>query len=492
MILRNVFRTCGGKSVLYRSSLGIACKNTTLRVSYSTTPLSLKSTSRPFAGSILSQSSFYKTKFKNARFQSTTTANNANNSSNEIPSETMIKFSKNTGYWLIGTSGLVFGIVIFGGLTRLTESGLSITEWKPVTGTIPPLNQKQWEDEFEKYKASPEFKQLNSNMDLDEFKFIFFMEWFHRVWGRAIGIVFIVPAMYLVARRKTSAHVNKSLLVLTGLLGLQGFIGWWMVYSGLDQKQLDARNSKPTVSQYRLTTHLGAAFLLYTGMIWVGLEMLRDAKWMKNPKDALKLFKQLDNPALKNLRPMSFAILAFTFLTAMSGGMVAGLDAGWIYNTWPKMGETWFPSSRELLDDHFARKDDKSDLFWRNMLENPTTVQMNHRLFAYTAFCSILALHLYCSKRKAIIPRHINMTMHAMMGFVTLQVTLGVLTLLYMVPISLASLHQGGALALFTTSIIFASQLRKPRAEMRNLITLIDKQGPRVSKILTETAKLKK
>lgn len=430
---------------------------------------------------------------RSLRFQSTISANEhpSESGQKEIPTEKMVNFSTKTGYWLIGTSGLVFGIVILGGLTRLTESGLSIVEWKPITGAIPPLNQKEWELEFEKYKSSPEFKQLNSHIDLDEFKFIFFMEWFHRLWGRAIGAVFIVPAVYLVASRRTSKHINKSLLVLTGLLGLQGFIGWWMVYSGLDQKQLDARNSKPTVSQYRLTTHLGAAFLLYSGMIWVGLELLREAKWMKNPSTALKFFKQIDSTKLNGLRGYSFAIMAVTFLTAMSGGMVAGLDAGWIYNTWPKMGETWFPPSRELMDPNFARKEDKSDLHWRNILENPTTVQLNHRLLAYTSFCAILALHMYTSKRKSIIPKHINTTMHAMMGVVTFQVALGVFTLLYLVPIELASLHQAGALALFTTSLVFASQLRKPRPEMRKVITLLEKQGPRASKILTEAAKLK-
>lgn len=171
------------------------------------------------------------------------------------PPKTLLNSSKWVGYWLIGTSGLVFGIVVLGGLTRLTESGLSITEWRPVTGTLPPMNQQEWEEEFEKYKESPEFKQLNSHIDLDEFKFIFFMEWIHRLWGRAIGAVILFPAVYFMATRKTSGRVNKRLVGLLALLGFQGFIGWWMVKSGLDQEQLEARKSKPTVSQYRLTTH---------------------------------------------------------------------------------------------------------------------------------------------------------------------------------------------------------------------------------------------
>lgn len=200
--------------------------------------------------------------------------------------ERSIHTSKSVAWWLIGSSGLVFGIVVLGGLTRLTESGLSITEWRPVAGTLPPLNQKQWEEEFAKYRESPEFKQLNSHIDLDEFKFIFFMEWVHRLWGRAIGVVFILPAVYFAATKKTSRHVNKRMFGLTALLGLQGFVGWWMVYSGLDQKQLNDRKSKPTVSQYRLTTHLGAAFLLYMGMLWTGMEILRECKWVKDPAEA--------------------------------------------------------------------------------------------------------------------------------------------------------------------------------------------------------------
>ncbi|CCD23339.1 Cox15p NDAI_0B03040 [Naumovozyma dairenensis CBS 421] len=420
----------------------------------------------------------------------TTIAANATATTTPVVSEESLKTAKSVAYWLIGTSGLVFGIVILGGLTRLTESGLSITEWKPVAGTLPPLNQKQWEEEFEKYKESPEFKQLNSHINLDEFKFIFFMEWVHRLWGRAIGAVFILPAAYFAVSGKTSRHVNKRLLGLTGLLALQGFLGWWMVKSGLDQEQLTERNSKPTVSQYRLTTHLGAAFFLYMGMLWTGFEILRERKWIKDPAEALKLFKKLDNGSMGPLRKISLGLLFVSFVTAMSGGMVAGLDAGWIYNTWPKMGEQWLPPSRELMDDNFARREDKKDLWWRNLLENPTTVQLVHRTFAYTSFAAVLAAHMYCIKLKHIIPKNANTTMHALMGVVTFQVGLGIFTLLWLVPIPLASLHQGGALALVTTSLIFAVQLRKPRMPIRNLINslYIQKLQPS-SKILNEAAK---
>ncbi|SCU99833.1 LANO_0F03906g1_1 [Lachancea nothofagi CBS 11611] len=406
------------------------------------------------------------------------------------PAKNLLNSSKQVGYWLIGTSGLVFGIVVLGGLTRLTESGLSITEWKPVTGTLPPMSEAEWLEEFAKYRESPEFQQLNSHIDLDEFKFIFFMEWAHRLWGRAIGAIFVLPAVYFAVAKKTSPRVNRRVFMLACVLGLQGFIGWWMVKSGLDQEQLDERKSKPTVSQYRLTTHLGIAFVLYLGMLWTGLEILREAKWVKDPKKAIALFAKLDNPALKPLRRTSLGLLTLTFITAMSGGLVAGLDAGLIYNTFPHMGDEWIPSKRELFDQHFARKDDASDLFWRNMLENPTTVQLNHRILATATFIGVFGLHMWVNRRKHLLPKNAVRSMHAMMGVVTLQATLGIFALLYLVPISLGSLHQAGAIALLTNALVFASQLRRPRVPMRILIGgLSTRAAPKAgSKILTEAA----
>ncbi|AEY97694.1 FAFR012Cp [Eremothecium gossypii FDAG1] len=405
----------------------------------------------------------------------------------------LLNSSKTVGYWLVGTSGLVFGIVVLGGLTRLTESGLSITEWRPVTGTIPPMNENDWQEEFRKYQQSPEFQQLNSHISLEEFKFIYFMEWVHRLWGRAIGAVFVLPAVYFAATRKTSPRVNRRLFLLSLVLGFQGFIGWWMVRSGLDQGQLDERKSKPTVSQYRLTAHLGTAFVLYMGMLWTGIEILRETKWVKSPAKAMELFQKLDSPALAPVRRMALALTALTFLTAMSGGLVAGLDAGLIYNTFPHMGDNWLPKQRELMDDTFARKEDKSDKFWRNMFENPTTVQLNHRIFATTTFFSVLAFHLYCNRRKALIPKSANRTMHAMMGLVTLQFSLGVATLLYLVPVPLASAHQAGALALLTSALVFAAQLRKPRAPMRLLVNSLHAQQKRASgQIMSEVSRLAK
>lgn len=388
--------------------------------------------------------------------------------------------NKAVGYWLFGTSTLVFGIVVLGGLTRLTESGLSITEWKPVTGALPPLNQLQWEEEFSKYKNSPEFIQLNSHITLDEFKFIYSMEWGHRLVGRAIGMFFILPAIYFWSTKKISPHMRSRIVVLTGLLGLQGAIGWWMVKSGLDQQQLEERKSKPTVSQYRLTTHLGAAFIMYLGVLWSAFEILNENKFLKlaktNPEYLSNLLNKLSSSNLNKVRKLGWGLLALTFMTAMSGGMVAGLDAGLIYNTFPHMGDDIVPSMNELMSETFARQLDKSDLWWRNLLENPTTVQLVHRIMATTTFFSVLAAHMYAIKHKSIIPRPAMKALSGMMGLVTLQATLGITTLIYLVPIPLASLHQAGALALLTGCLAFCARLKKVRPEFLKHITKLLKQ----------------
>lgn len=388
--------------------------------------------------------------------------------------------SKNyVGYWLFGTSSLIFGIVVLGGLTRLTESGLSITEWKPITGSIPPLNEAEWEHEFLKYKDSPEFQQLNSHITLEEFKFIYSMEWGHRLMGRAIGMFFILPAIYFWKSKKLSAHVGKRVVGLTGLLGLQGFIGWWMVKSGLDQDLLSERKSKPTVSQYRLTTHLCAAFLMYLGVLWTGFEIINENNLVKkiksNPESVKQLVSQLNSPSLNRFRSLSLALLGLTFLTAMSGGMVAGLDAGLIYNTFPHMGDDYLPTLNELMSPVFSRKLDNSDLIWRNLLENPTTVQLVHRTLAMTTFFSVIGAHIYANRFKSIIPNPAIKALRTMAGLVTLQATLGISTLIYLVPIPLAAAHQAGALALLTGCLAFASRLKRVRPQATTLINQLIK-----------------
>ncbi|KAF4973501.1 hypothetical protein FZEAL_9316 [Fusarium zealandicum] len=386
---------------------------------------------------------------------------------------------KGVGYWLLGSAVSVFGIVVFGGLTRLTESGLSITEWRPVTGSLPPMSQSDWESEFEKYRASPEFKLLNPHMDLEEFKKIYFMEWFHRVWGRFIGLSFVLPTVYLVARRKVTPKMALNLAGISALIGFQGIIGWWMVKSGL-KDDLFAPGSHPRVSQYRLTTHLATAFVCYAWMLVSGLAVLRTRRWLANPELAVKTAAAISNPALTTFRRSVFAVATLTFVTAMSGGLVAGLDAGLIYNEFPKMGVGLFPPKKELMDKFYSRKEDQSDLWWRNMLENPSAVQMNHRILAVSTFCAIVSLFVFARTRrvKSVLPANCRSGSTGLLHMVSLQVTLGISTLIYMVPISLAAAHQAGSLGVLTFALLLAHRLHVPKSSLR----LVEKRLKQLSK----------
>ncbi|KAK9448310.1 cytochrome oxidase assembly protein-domain-containing protein [Limtongia smithiae] len=385
---------------------------------------------------------------------------------------------RSVGIWLVISGALVFGIVVIGGLTRLTESGLSITEWKPVTGMIPPLSTSDWETEFEKYKQSPEYKLLNSNMTLSEFKFIFFMEWSHRLWGRAIGLFLVIPGAYFIFRGRTSARVTRRILGIAGLVGFQGFIGWWMVKSGLSDHFLDEgvdgkyKDNHPRVSQYRLAAHLGLAFIVYLSMLWTGLEVLKEARFAKDPKFAVETIAQLRNPRLRFYKFAAVALLGLVFTTAMSGAFVAGLDAGLIYNEFPFMGEGLIPPKADLFTTFYTRKADDSDLIWRNMLENPVTVQLTHRIFATTSFTAIVLFHIYSTKlnKANLLPRAVFRASHGVIGLVALQVTLGITTLLYLVPVPLAAAHQAGSLALLTEVLVLCMRLRRPRATIATLL----------------------
>ncbi|KIV80130.1 hypothetical protein PV11_07651 [Exophiala sideris] len=367
-------------------------------------------------------------------------------------------------YWLLGSAASVFGIVVFGGLTRLTESGLSITEWKPVTGSLPPMSQADWESEFAKYRSSPEFHLLNSRMTLEEFKSIYWMEWIHRLWGRFIGLSFVLPAVYFVARKQVSRPMAWRLLGIAGLIGFQGFIGWWMVKSGL-KDDLFAPGSHPRVSQYRLTAHLGAAFICYLAMLWNGLDILRTNKIVTSPGAAADgILKTLKNPAMRPFKRSVALLAGLVYITAMSGGLVAGLDAGLIYNEFPFMGLGLTPPKSELFDKFYSRDPDGKDLWWRNMLENPSTVQLDHRILATTTFTAVMALFAFSrtAAMKNVLPRAAQKGVHGVVGFVWLQVILGISTLLYLVPTGLASAHQAGSLALLTWTIVLGSRVWFP------------------------------
>ncbi|RIA86357.1 cytochrome C oxidase assembly protein cox15 [Glomus cerebriforme] len=366
---------------------------------------------------------------------------------------TATKFTKPiVGYWLLGTAGLVFGIVVLGGLTRLTESGLSIVEWKPITGIIPPLTNVHWEEEFEKYKQFPEYKLLNYNMTLPEFKYIYFMEWAHRIWGRAIGLAFIIPATYFGFRGYMSKATLNKVVGLAGLLGFQGVLGWYMVKSGLSEETMTTPNAVPRVSHYRLAAHLGSAFLLYAGMLLTGLQVLRDAK-IANGNFPKAVARALANPAVNTFRRSAIGTTALVFLTSMSGALVAGLDAGLIYNEFPYMGQRIIPPKSELFSKTYANS------LWRNFFDNPTTVQFDHRVLAVTTLSVITALWLY--SKKVPLPSQAKLAVNYLLGVTGLQITLGISTLIYMVPIPLASAHQAGSLTLLSTALWLVHAMKK-------------------------------
>lgn len=374
--------------------------------------------------------------------------------------------SRSVGYWLLASATSVFGIVVFGGLTRLTESGLSITEWRPVTGSFPPRDAAAWESEFALYKQSPEFKMLNSRMNLDEFKQIYWMEWTHRLWGRMVGLTFLVPTVYFVARKRVARHMAFKLTAICGLIGFQGFIGWWMVKSGLKDDLLET-GSHPRVSQYRLATHLGTAFAAYLAMLWNGMQILRENKLVANPEAATATLDALRNPSLKLFRRSVAGLSILTFVTAMSGALVAGLDAGLVYNDFPWMGRpAFFPPKKELLDPFYAHTSDQSDLVWRNMFENPVLAQLDHRIMATSTFCAVMGLWAYSRFNPAVrsaLPRNVKRGVSGIVQLVSLQVVLGISTLWYLVPTYLASAHQAGALALLTGMFVLGGRVWVPQ-----------------------------
>lgn len=371
--------------------------------------------------------------------------------------------SRAVGYWLLASATSVFGIVVFGGLTRLTESGLSITEWRPVTGSLPPMNEQTWEEEFARYKLSPEFVMLNSRMSLEDFKKIYFMEWFHRLWGRVVGITFLVPTIYFVARRRVSKRMAIKLVGICGLIGFQGFIGWWMVKSGL-KDDLFAKGSHPRVSQYRLAAHLGTAFVAYMAMLWNGLRILQVNRQLASPAKSLDTVATLSTALARKFRRRVAGLGALIFCTAMSGALVAGLDAGLIYNDFPWMGQSLIPPRRELFDTFYVHTPSGRDLVWRNMLENPVLVQLDHRLLATTTFTAVLALWLYARGRhmRKALPLPIRRSVMGLVHLVSLQVTLGITTLWYLVPTPLAAAHQAGALALLSGVVVLGTRLHTP------------------------------
>jgi len=321
--------------------------------------------------------------------------------------------------WLVVCGILVFCMIIVGGATRLTHSGLSIVEWEPIVGTIPPLNDTDWNQVFDEYKGSPEYQLINFGMSLDEFKVIFWWEYFHRLLGRLIGFVFFVPFLFFLLTRRLNAGLTGRLLGIFALGGLQGGMGWYMVASGLVDE--------PNVSQYRLTAHLGIAFLIFGAITWTAMSVLYPSK------------TNLSVP-VRSMYKTSVAVSATLFLMVLSGGFVAGLQAGLIYNTFPLMGNSFIPPNLFVLTP-----------FWTNFFDNMTTVQFDHRIIAY--ILAIMIPIFWFKLRRRDVSNRTKTLSNLLLGLLALQIVLGITTLIYHVPTVLGVAHQAIGSLLFITSL---------------------------------------
>jgi len=318
--------------------------------------------------------------------------------------------------WLISLLSSIFLMVIIGGITRLTDSGLSMVEWKLFLGFLPPLNETEWDKVFNLYKTSPEYKFYNKGMGITEFKKIFFWEYFHRLFGRFIGILFIIPFIIFVIKRTISRNNIFRLLIILFLGAIQGFIGWWMVESGLVDN--------PDISQYRLSLHLGNAFLIMFLLLWLILDIYEGVSKIK-----------------VNFNLFILLILSFTII---AGAFVAGMDAGLMYNTYPLMNGNFFP-------------DDYGQLGYLDPMENPGSAQFHHRHLGLLTIIGLLFIYFF-NRKNSYLKNRLNVLL--ILSFC--QFGLGIFILLNFVPITFASLHQIGAMIIFLllTSIIHSQNIK--------------------------------
>ena len=328
-------------------------------------------------------------------------------------------------YWLLSVCALVFAMVVLGGVTRLTGSGLSMVEWEPIVGTVPPLSTTEWQETYHKYQQTPEYQKKNLGMSLEEFKGIFWFEYAHRLLGRSIGIAFLLPFLYFLFKEWIEKPMVPKLITMFLLGGLQGVLGWYMVASGLVDN--------PHVSQYRLTAHLAAAFLIYAYMFWVALGLLYP--------------QRETGTELRSLRRFVHLVAGMIAVTVLSGGFVAGLKAGFAYNTFPLMDGHWLPPAYGLLEPA-----------WKNIFENIPAVQFNHRWLALSSLALVIVLWL--RSRTYVLPSRARRGFNLLLTMAVLQVALGISTLLLLVPTPLASAHQAGALVLFTLTLYTLHALR--------------------------------
>lgn len=330
--------------------------------------------------------------------------------------------NKNVAVWLLLVCAVVFGMIVLGGVTRLTGSGLSMVEWKPIMGILPPLNLEQWMASFDLYKSSPEFLKINHAMELDDYKSIFWFEYLHRLLGRGIGLLFFVPMVYFFFKYPLGWPLKLKLLGLFFLGGAQGLLGWYLVKSGLVDN--------PHVSQYRLVAHLGLAMLLYAALFWIALGLL------------LQEFKHR-YPLLPLLKLLSLAAVILVYVTILAGGFVAGIKAGFAFNTFPLINGHLIPEGYLALSP-----------WWANLFKNIASVQFNHRLLA--TLSALLVLVLIVKGLRGVIEPKLRMAFKLLAAALIGQYLLGLLTLLLYVPTSLAALHQAGAVLLLSASLLAA------------------------------------
>ncbi len=353
--------------------------------------------------------------------------------------------------WLWSVAALIFITVIVGGATRLTESGLSIVEWKPVTGMVPPLSQQEWEAEFTKYKVIPQYQIVNKGMSLADFKTIFWWEWVHRLLGRLIGFAFLLPFLWFLWRGAIEPGMRVGLATIFALGAFQGAVGWWMVASGLADRV--------RVSHERLAFHLTLACVIYAAVVWTA-SRIGPARIGPAPaavpgavRARLHSAVQSSGQAPLRLRVSAYALVVLILIQFYLGAIVAGLRAGLIYNTWPLIDGSFIPRSADLF---FASP------WWINFLENTLTAQFTHRMVGY-ALLVLALLHLIDVARiktrgAGTLGWAVTLVL-AMLG----QITLGIYTLILHVPIEIALLHQGGALVVLTIAVLHAARLTPRR-----------------------------
>lgn len=338
----------------------------------------------------------------------------------------MKKDNKKVIYWLLIGCLLIFIMVVVGGITRLTHSGLSISNYKLISGTIPPMNETEWQEAFDLYKQYPEYQKLNNHFDLQDFKDIYFWEWLHRVIGRFIGLVFFLPFLYFLITKQLSKPTIKKSIILMCLGAFQGFLGWYMVKSGLVDN--------PDVSHYRLAAHLTTAFLTFAYTFWVALDLMFPIK-----KDIYKPFRNL----------VRFT-LGLVILQIIYGAFVAGLDAGFIHNHWPMMSEGKFMHETVYIE--------HSPLY-KNFIEGKSGVQFVHRTLAYFVVGFIIAI--YIKSRKLILTLPQSRGINSLLIIVFIQFILGVLTIIFQVPVWLGVVHQVGAFFLLSAMIFTLHRFSK-------------------------------